>query len=207
MTKAFLAAAVLAGGLTVGAQPICFFSLGPGNHVTCTPPPIGQPGPVGPAGQAGQTGPAGAKGNDGQPGIPGTPGLQGPAGPPGPAGGGLQGGPCVSPTGDPILVLRLPDGTCLPIDVITNVSQSAPPRIQSPAAAAGLVDTWRAGVSDRFPDWVGVIMRKVNGDGDQGWFVEKFPRRYTFGPGTIPADPDRVEILMPRNGYATAVLR
>lgn len=106
-------------------------SLSPPAMVCMLPGALGVTGPQGPAGTIGPPGAIGPPGTSGAPGAIGFTGPQGPQGAQGPAGAagaqgpqgipgtpgtGVTGQPC--PTTGPTLVIKLADGSCLPVSVI-----------------------------------------------------------------------------------------
>lgn len=94
-----------------------------------------------PPGPAGPTGPQGQQGIQGPQGVPGATGPQGPTGPAG--GGSGTGQACTVSAGSaPTLMVKLPDGTCLPLVLITPTAVNVGPScsIQGTLASCWGVD-------------------------------------------------------------------
>lgn len=118
-------ALLLAGTATTASADTCTWQVVYQSGLTkllCLPAGATQPQP-GPAGPRGATGPAGPVGPTGP---QGPAGPAGPAGPQGPAGVGVTGQACTSPDGNPLLMVKLSDGTCLPVIVVGQVPPQTP---------------------------------------------------------------------------------
>lgn len=122
----FLCAALACADSSQCIVVVVGFSGG-GSTVVCLPA-TALALPPGPAGPVGPQGAAGAKGDQGPQGAQGTQGPAGPTGPQGPAGPGSTGQACTVPAGSsPTLMVKLPDGTCLPLVLVTPTATNVGP--------------------------------------------------------------------------------
>lgn len=128
----FLCAAFCARAQQTPLCVVMAVNVSGGVALVCLPASSLPPGPAGPTGPAGAPGAPGAAGPKGDAGAQGPQGVPGPTGPQGPQGlqgaPGATGQPCTVPAGSsPTLMVKLPDGTCLPIMLVSPTATNIGP--------------------------------------------------------------------------------